>query len=246
MNIQTYLDGIRNESDGEGVINWILDTAELLNKDDLVDILVEKLVIQTDPRGKVIRKAIARMLSSLARYTPDKRIVILTQDEYDNLAGPSNNTLYLIRLENRCFGVTLDANGYYDPNNHCCYAPGTSSSWWEDFPRLLWTMDGFNNGIGNWEVFVGQDYEASEVFDEMFKNSKLQRITLDMPNYTIGSLAFSGCDKLRKASLGSGVTAIASNAFSGCSNLNIIIDKAEDSVLGAPWGAQNASVIWTG
>lgn len=38
---------------------------------------------------------------------------------------------------------------------------------------------------------------------------------------------------------------VESNAFYGCDKLkNIYVDKAEDSIIGSPWNAKNAKVIW--
>lgn len=87
---------------------------------------------------------------------------------------------------------------------------------------------------------------------------------------TIGSGAFNGCTNLALTSLPEGATNIAGSAFSGCRNLktlsigsaiqkidslafyncvnlaSITINRAPNSVSGAPWGATNATVTWTG
>lgn len=48
-------------------------------------------------------------------------------------------------------------------------------------------------------------------------------------------------------SIPSGFSSLGSSIFSSCYSLKtIIVNKAEDSILGAPWGAPNATVVWTG
>lgn len=64
---------------------------------------------------------------------------------------------------------------------------------------------------------------------------------------SVGMYAFSSCINLRTISIGSAIQNIASNAFNSCGNLtSITINRAQDSVSGAPWGATNATVTWTG
>lgn len=72
-------------------------------------------------------------------------------------------------------------------------------------------------------------------------------VTLSQFVTTLGSQAFYGCIGLKSITIPSSVTSIASNAFTGCSNLTTItVNKAQGSISGAPWGATNATVVWTG
>ena len=71
--------------------------------------------------------------------------------------------------------------------------------------------------------------------------------SIDVPDSvtSIESSAFSGCSGLTSVRIGNGITSIKSNVFYGCTALtDIYIDKPEDSVSGAPWGATNAPVHW--
>lgn len=62
---------------------------------------------------------------------------------------------------------------------------------------------------------------------------------------SIGRYAFSWCSSLKSIRIGYGVENISEDAFIYCSNLtDIYIDKPEDSVVGAPWGIENAIVHW--
>lgn len=75
----------------------------------------------------------------------------------------------------------------------------------------------------------------------------LTSITIPGSVTSIGSSAFSGCTGLTTIIIPSSVTEIAFTTFNGCTNLTTItINKAEGSITGAPWGATNATVVWTG
>lgn len=64
---------------------------------------------------------------------------------------------------------------------------------------------------------------------------------------TIGSAQFAMCSSIESISLPNTLTAIYQNAFAGCTALaTITIDKPENSISGAPWGATNANIVWTG
>ena len=59
--------------------------------------------------------------------------------------------------------------------------------------------------------------------------------------------AFYSCLNLASVQVAAGVETIESNAFSGCHALTTItINKPTGSISGAPWGAPNATVTWTG
>lgn len=60
--------------------------------------------------------------------------------------------------------------------------------------------------------------------------------------------AFDACTYLEKIEIPASIETIAGNAFSRCNNLRqIIIDKPEGSISGAPWGCPNTrdTVIWS-
>lgn len=79
-----------------------------------------------------------------------------------------------------------------------------------------------------------------------FQNcANLQTINLPDTLETIGSFVFSGCNQLKTIELGSNVQTISSSAFSESSIDTIIIKQTENSIEGAPWGAENARIIWT-
>lgn len=243
MNINSYLNNILTKQNAEDVVEAFIGAVDALNTDGLVDITPEKAIVSTTVIGKTIRRCIARILRLLSQYTPNRKVVIYSQDEYDNLIDVDEDVLYVIRRDDRCFAVTLDESGNFDPLKESVYA--FDNTWWDTFARQLKTLDEANNGTRTLEMFVGKDFNVDAVLDNQFKDTKLQIVTIDLPNYTVGSFSFANCTALELVRLGSGVTTIADNAFSGCKDLQIRIDKAQGSVLGAPWGAQNATVIWS-
>lgn len=62
---------------------------------------------------------------------------------------------------------------------------------------------------------------------------------------TVGYAAFEGCP-LTEIILPSSVTSLEQFCFYSGTITRIIIDKPSGSVSGAPWGATNATVAWTG
>ena len=73
---------------------------------------------------------------------------------------------------------------------------------------------------------------------------------VDIPEGTtlVNSNVFDGCTGLTEVNIPSTVDTIVPTAFANCtqSGLVINIDKAEDSIAEAPWGATNATINWLG
>ena len=86
----------------------------------------------------------------------------------------------------------------------------------------------------------------TEIVDEAFEGATaLTNITIPSSIMKIGSSAFSGCTSLSNITIPSSVIDIGNDAFEGCTNLTqITVNKAENSISGAPWGAPNATVTW--
>ncbi len=73
----------------------------------------------------------------------------------------------------------------------------------------------------------------------------LMAVTIPGSVVSVPDEAFSGCTALTKVNIGNGVISIAASAFSGCTSLtNIVIDDRRDAFSGAPWGAENANIVW--
>jgi len=97
----------------------------------------------------------------------------------------------------------------------------------------------------------------------------LQSVTIGNSVTSIGGQAFFGCEALESVTIPASATSIDYGAFQFCSLKaitipasvtsigawafgnndalqTITINKAEGSISGAPWGATNATVVWTG
>lgn len=109
---------------------------------------------------------------------------------------------------------------------------------------------------------------VTEVGWEAFCDGSFTKVSLPSTLKTIGTSAFNGC-KLVSVEIPNGAESIECS-FQGCVNLQSVtmpntvqtIDQAcfgncpalktitvnapENSIAGAPWGAENAEVIWTG
>ena len=73
---------------------------------------------------------------------------------------------------------------------------------------------------------------------------KLESIIIPDGLKYIRKSAFVGCEKLKQINLPSTIETISEDAFSGCEKITIIIDKPKGSLAGAPWGADNAHIVW--
>ena len=247
MDISTYLRNILTKSDGEDVCDAVTDCADILNSDELTDISTEKTTVQTHPVGKVVRKAIARLLEKLARYTPRRqKIVLVTQDEYDALTDPDERTLYCIRKPERCFVVTLDDNLDYDILGPDLFLYD-DEYWWEWLPgQIRQDSDTFSN-VEHIGLYIGKEYALTEIEANKFEyNTILSKVVIDLESYRILDRAFFENESLRQVYLGSGITGMMPSVFQGCHDITIVINKPQGSILGAPWGAENATVLWTG
>ena len=139
---------------------------------------------------------------------------------------------------------------YDDEDNMEVYEHNT----WNDCPKLRKVtshivMNAFEYSEYIEEVVLTDG--VTEINGGAFINCvSLNKITIPNTVTKIGNLAFEGCASLREITIPSSVTEIPSGAgrvFKDCANLTkIIINKPENSITGAPWGATNATVIWTG
>lgn len=129
-------------------------------------------------------------------------------------------------------------------------------------------QDGAFSGLSNVTTVVFQT-DVKEIGSYAFNGSGINSI--DLSGVTrLGTYAFANCDSLRGVTIPSnvknvpdyafksclnlttvniaaGVETIGTDAFLGCHALTAInIAKPTGSIAGAPWGAPNATVVWTG
>lgn len=95
-------------------------------------------------------------------------------------------------------------------------------------------------------IEIPEGYRA--IASDSFLNcSNLKTVNFATSVTTIGSGAFKNCTSLTSMEIPSSITQIEYNSFSGCTNLTTItVNKPTGSISDAPWGATNATVVWTG
>ena len=90
--------------------------------------------------------------------------------------------------------------------------------------------------------------KSQGIMDHAFADCRgLTELTLPEGVQFINSSAFTDCKSLTSVSLPGTLQSIQDRIFLGCTALETItIAKAEGSISGAPWGAPDAQVVWTG
>lgn len=114
-----------------------------------------------------------------------------------------------------------------------------------NFPNAVWTGEFTYYGCTN---LTTANFPNATSIDACTFSGCTSLKEVNIPKATkIFRSAFSQCTGLTEISLPSTVTSIDSTAFNGCNNLKTItINKTQNSISGAPWGATNATVTWTG
>lgn len=128
-----------------------------------------------------------------------------------------------------------------------------------DFPnlkKLTLPASLMNNGSGN--LLSDSDtfsplknlelvlaHGSTRIWGEAFGWSSLSKISIPDTLTDIGAYAFYD-STLSEIELPSSVETIDAEAFMYSALKKITIHKPENSIPGAPWGATNATVIWTG
>lgn len=98
---------------------------------------------------------------------------------------------------------------------------------------------------------VGADNNALHIYtgaSSFSYNDSLKSISIPDGYTTITETTLQTKVQLKSIEIPSSISNIPSNAFNGCARLETItINKAEGSIVGAPWGAPNTTqVIWRG
>ena len=92
-------------------------------------------------------------------------------------------------------------------------------------------------------VQIDSEIISSRMFAYCYK---LANVTIGNNVKTIGERAFYSCS-LTSITIPNSVTSIGNFTFDYCKKLKkITINKPQGSISGAPWGATNATVVWTG
>lgn len=101
--------------------------------------------------------------------------------------------------------------------------------------------------IGNFAFSLDNNYDINT---NTYAHNTLQEIILNNGLASIGNSAFRGCTvtEINIPSTIMSISSVSSNeSFIQCYRLTeIIVNQAENSITGSPWGATNATVTWTG
>lgn len=112
------------------------------------------------------------------------------------------------------------------------------------------TVTSFANGViqscPNLRSFTIPSCVTVIASSEFMSCQSLSEVIIPSSVTSIASNAFSGTTSLEEITIPSSVVEIGSGAFGGSSLTLITINKPENSITGAPWGANNATITWTG
>lgn len=133
----------------------------------------------------------------------------------------------------------------YSIADKCFYCLNSSGTWTATIPDYKPTLtDLIERDITSINIPDTVTIIGNHAF---YSCTALTNITISNSVISIGNSAFYGCTGLTSITIPNSVTSIAPSAFNSCTNLTTItINKAAGSITGAPWGAPNATVVWTG
>lgn len=98
-------------------------------------------------------------------------------------------------------------------------------------------------------TYHGKDSSPSDTINSVSlfgANPALQTVSFDTA--TLATSLFNSAPALKSLYISNRITSIDSNALTNLASVpfTIYIDRAPDAISGAPWGATNATVQWTG
>lgn len=131
-------------------------------------------------------------------------------------------------------------------------------------------FEALNEEEPTFKEYIDFDTTENGILITFFDNKNIESVNLGGLNVVLATDGFAWCTKLKSVTGMEGMTEIPTGAFEGCTSLtnitipsNIIkigdgsnvfaectnltqitINKAQDSISGAPWGAPNATVTW--
>ena len=109
--------------------------------------------------------------------------------------------------------------------------------------------EGFFDGCSSLETVTFEENSQMTEFSYscFYGCTSLKNIELPDSLEYIADTCFYNCTSLTEITIPSSVEFIASDAFYNCPNLTtIIVNQSEDSIEEAPWGAENATIVWNG
>ena len=258
MSIYDDLNDILTEEPGEDVASAIVDAVQLLEmyKYQSANTSGDRTVISTDAYGRNVKMAIGdamQKLSDSGLY--NDYIETLTESEYRSIRH--SNMLYGIQDSTNIRILELTSDG------QATDAVTVVTRLRDAHDFLLY------HETGKYHIEIGKDHPVHEMEDALlygfpslysitipstftsisggcFSYSGLTEVYLPQTIQTIGTYAFSGTN-IVTFDVPRSVVSIGEGAFEDCENLTtVMIHGDEDSISGAPWGATNATIVWTG
>lgn len=249
IDIQDYLDDILEKSYGEEVIVAIMGALSTIVSDPKVasqeiDISEELNIIEHNPNGNIVRKAISRALEKISRYDKQNdKIVLIDSDLFSSLEEYEQDCLYLIHNDGESSILAVDENGKIIVEEPFNVSPILSSSY-QTLRNILSTTSYKKN---KYRITLGKYSIFDAIYPYQFRGvTNLTHAYLLTDGLTIGKQAFKNCYNLKYVEIGSGAVSISGSAFDGCVGLRkIVIRQEEGSIQGQPWGApSNPEIIW--
>lgn len=202
------------------------------------------------------------------------KCILMAQEEYDELQAKSENALYCIGVPEPLYDETKITVALLNENDEPGEIFGVYENLTAvqdvlarqgDTGNRFYVHIGENAGItsmgatgaGGQGVLSGITApflvrippSVTTIGLITFNNSTGLMMPVMLPDSltTIGSSAFGNCERLTSIAIPASISSIDESAFYFCTNLTAVtVNKPQNSISGAPWGATNAQVIWTG
>lgn len=248
IDIRDYINDILEKPDGEEVIMAIIGALSTIASDPKVvaqgiDISEELNVIEHNPSGNLVRKAISRALKKLCMYdTQDDPTVLIDPEGFDAIETKEQNCLYLIHDDSEASLINMDGEHPVSANQ-TNIAPITVSN----FKNIKTLMQESLRPRYMYRLTVGRMYPLETIPAYFLDGTKNLCSLYYLKMYgEIKKCAFRNCKYLYDVVIGADVQTIAEDAFVGCDRLQTItIRQEENFIQGAPWGAPSTTqIVW--
>ena len=220
------------------------------NKSNKVTEITETSTDTEYPSAKAVYNAVSSSSGSPYIYMTQAEYEALTEYEQDRpywVVYPSGDYAILINgiakiIYNVCFDISTIspiASSCELFNKTYLYGTGVISGGSSSTNSKF-----INNAVGDVNILYGYRKIG---FYSFYNCGQMTSVTIPNSVTNIETGAFRTCRGLTSATIPNSITNISDGVFYGCDNLKTItINKPQDSISGSPWGATNATVVWTG
>lgn len=258
MSIYDELDDIMTKERGEDVAEAIVNSIRLLEtyKYPTAGTRGDRITITNDAYGINVKTAIHDALQKLSNAGPYSDVIeTLTEPEYRAINHAA--MLYGIQDSDKVRILELDDDGFATDmvtvlsnlrDASFFFAAHTTGKYHMEIGKDLVDAEleasMFSGSDSLYSVTIPES--ITTIDNGCFAYSGLTEIWLPKTLETIEALAFCGTN-LGAIDLPKSVTTIGEDAFDECENLtSITLHCDEGDITGSPWGATNATIVWTG